>query len=131
MDDILWRTWEQLVGRFDGPLFLRFIFQPIVAALLGARAGLADARAHMAPYLWTMFASPSQRPNLLRNGWKDIGTLFVLASVLDAAYQLLVIRRVYPGQALLVAAVLAIAPYALIRGPVTRLAQKRMERSGT
>lgn len=125
MDEILSRTWEQLVGRFDGPLFFRFIFQPIVAALLGVRAGLADARAHKAPYLWTVFARPTERPNLLRDGWKDVGKVFVLASVLDVVYQLLVIRWVYPGQALLVAVVLALVPYALTRGPVTRLAQKR------
>ena len=39
-------------------------------------------------------------------------------------YEVIVYRWVYPGQALIVAAVLAFVPYLMIRGPVTRIARR-------
>jgi hypothetical protein len=115
------RVWEMFIGRADGPLTLRLIFQPTVAAIFAIRAGLKDAREGRTPYLWSVFTNPAQRRDLLREGWKDVGTVFIIAVVLDVIYALIVHRWVYPGQALLVAAVLAIVPYLLIRGPVTRI----------
>ena len=67
----------------------------------------------------------------LRLALKDIGRVFIVAIVLDTAYQLIVYRWVYPGQVLLVAVVCAIVPYVLVRGPITRtvrlLLRKRAE----
>ena len=40
---------EELPQRFTGPERLRFIFQPVVALLLGVRGGLADARRETRP----------------------------------------------------------------------------------
>ena len=68
-----------------------------------------------------MFTSSVDRRDLLREGWKDIRTVFIIALGLDMIYAVIVHRWVYPGQTLLVAAVLAIVPYLLIRGPVTRI----------
>jgi hypothetical protein len=115
------RVWEMLVGRADGPLSLRFIFQPTVAAIFAIRAGLKDARDGRTPYLWSMFANPPRRLDMLRDGWKDIGKVFFIAVALDVVYALIVHRWIFPGQALVVGAVVAIAPYALIRGLVTRI----------
>jgi hypothetical protein len=47
---------------------------------------------------------------------------------MDAVYQFKVFRWVYPGEALLVALILAFVPYLLLRGAVNRLA--RLWRSG-
>ena len=44
-----------------------------------------------------------------------------MAVVLDGVYQFLVLRWFYPGEALLVAIILALIPYVLIRGLFTRL----------
>lgn len=118
------RAWEMLLGRADGPLTLRLIFQPTVAAIFAIRAGLKDAREGRTPYLWSVFANPAHRRDLLREGWKDIGTVFLIAVVLDVIYALIVHRWIYPVQALLVGTVLAIVPYLLIRGPVTRIARR-------
>lgn len=123
--DLLARTWEQLAGRLDGPMYFRFLLQPAVAVLLAIRAGLNDARAHRAPYLWTVLSDPLARPQLLRDGFKDVGKVFALAIVLDVAYQLIVFKWVYPIQTLLIAVLLALVPYALVRGPVTRMRSKR------
>jgi hypothetical protein len=115
------RVWEMLIGRTDGPLTFRLIFQPTVAAILAIRAGLKDAHEGRAPYLWSVFTNQAHGRDLLREGWKDIGTVFIIAVILDVVYALMIHRWIFPGQALLVGTVLAIVPYVLIRGPVTRI----------
>jgi hypothetical protein len=118
------RVMEMLVGRADGPLSFRLVFQPTVAAFLAIRAGLKDARTGRAPYFWSVLTNPADYRGLLRDGWKDIGTVFIVAVVLDVVYALIVHRWIFPGQALLVGTALAIVPYVLIRGPVTRIARR-------
>jgi hypothetical protein len=110
-----------LIGRADGPLTFRFIFQPTVAAILAIRAGLRDARRGDAPFLGSMSINKTHRRDLLRVAWKDIGTVFMIAVLLDVIYALIVHRWLYPGQSLLVGTIVSIVPYVLIRGPVTRL----------
>lgn len=124
MEQFFARAWEQLVGRVDGPMFFRFVLQPLVATVLAVRAGLADARAHRAPYLWTVATDRGARGRLIRDGFNDVGRVFVVAILLDIIYQLMVFQWVFPVQSLLVAVALAIVPYVLIRGPVTRLASR-------
>ncbi len=118
------RVCDMLIGRFDGPLTFRLIFQPAVAAILAIRAGLKDAREGRTPFLWSVFTHPAHRRDLLRDGWKDIGNVFIIAVILDVVYALIVHRWIFPGQTLLVGIVLAIVPYVLIRGPVTRIASR-------
>jgi hypothetical protein len=45
----------------------------------------------------------------------------VLAMVLDIVFQIRVLGTVYPGEVIIVAFLLAIVPYLLLRGLVTRL----------
>jgi hypothetical protein len=116
------QIWDQLAGRLEGPFVFRFILQPVMAVLFAVRAGLKDARGRRAPYLWTVLLHPSERPQLLREGFKDVAKVFILAIVLDLAYQWIVFRWVYPLQALFVAALLAQIPYVIVRGPITRIA---------
>ena len=122
--DQVWRAWEQMVGRLEGPFVFRFALQPAVAAWLAIRAGLADARNGRAPYLWSVLSNPLERRQLVRDGFMDVSRVFVVAVLLDVIYQLIVFGWIYPLQALLIAAVLALLPYALLRGPITRLATK-------
>jgi hypothetical protein len=63
-----------------------------------------------------------------------VAKVFTVAVVLDVIYQIIVLRWVYPGEALVVAFALAILPYLLLRGPLGRLAHvwiKRKGRSGS
>ena len=60
---------------------------------------------------------------MLKDGWKSVGKVFVLALILDVVYQIIVTRFVYPGEALVTAVLLAIVPYVLLRGPVNRIAR--------
>jgi hypothetical protein len=123
MDDVLARVWENLGGRVGGPLTFRLILQPVVATVLAIRAGLLDARMGKPPYFWTILTSPADRGDLLREGWKAVAKVFVLAALIDVAYQVIVFRWVYPFEVLLVAFLLACVPYLLIRGPANRIAR--------
>ncbi len=125
MEDLFSRIIEDLVGRVSGPMKLRLIFQPVMAIILAIRSGLKDAKEEKPPYLWAMFTNPDHRAELMRDGWKSVGRVFILAIVLDAIYQFIVFRWFYPLEALLVGAILAIIPYLLIRGPVTRIASQK------
>jgi hypothetical protein len=119
------RIWEMLIGRVNGPLTFRLVIQPAVAVFLAIRVGLRDAREGRPPYFfWSVFTHPARRPELFRLVWQDVGKVFMVAVTLDIIYELIVYRWVYPGQALIVATVLAIIPYLLIRGPITRLARR-------
>lgn len=129
MDDILKRFWENLVGRSSGPMHLRLVIQPAVAGVLAIRAGLKDAREGRPAFLWTAVTNPAYRPELLRQGARDVGKVFVIAVVFDAVYQLIVQRGVFLLELLVVAILLAIVPYVLIRGPVSRLAAALRQRA--
>jgi hypothetical protein len=128
MDEMLARIWENLGGRVGGPLTFRLILQPLVAGSLAVRAGLQDARAGRPAYFWAMLTDSQRRSDLLHEGWKAIAKVFVLAFVIDVVYQLIVGRWVYPGEALIVAILLAFVPYLLLRGPVARIARSAMRR---
>jgi hypothetical protein len=116
--------WRMLIGRFEGPFTFRFLIQPAMASFFAVRAGLKDARENRTPYLWSVFSNPASRRALLREGWRDVGKVFLVAVVLDVIYEIIQHRWLYPGQSLIVATVLAIIPYGLVRGPVTRLASR-------
>jgi hypothetical protein len=114
---------DMLIGRWDGPLAFRIVIQPAVDAFLAIRAGLRDARAGRSAYGWTVATDPSKRRDLIREGWKDVLKLFTAAVVIDLIYQVIELRWIYPGQALIVAAVLALPSYFLIRGLANRIAR--------
>src|SRR5207247_7516658 len=83
------------------------------------------ARGGKAPYFWALMWDRGQRESMLKDGWKSISRVFILALVLDVVYQVIVLRFVYPGEAVIVAFVLAIFPYLIVRGLVTRIARKK------
>jgi len=104
VEEFLTRTWDQLVGRLTGPMRIRFLIQPIVAMVIAFRAA--------PPASW-------------RDVWQDVGRLWLIAITLDSAYQLLFLNWFYPGQALIVSALLAVAPFLAAAGLVMPLIRKR------
>ena len=125
MDELWTRFAENLVGRVDGPMHARLLLQPVMATIFAVKAGLADAKTGRPPYAWSLLTHPEERTAMLRDGWKDVSKVFLFAVILDLVYQFIAFRFFYPGEALLVAFVLAILPYLLLRGLTTRLAPKR------
>jgi hypothetical protein len=126
MDNVWMRIADNLAGRVTGPMKFRLVLQPVMAAIFAIRSGLADARAGRPPYFWSLISDPSQRSAMIKDGWKSVGKVFVLALVLDVVYQIIEQRFVYPGEAIIVAFTLAILPYLILRGLVTRVT-KRIE----
>jgi len=114
---------EQLLGRLSGPLNFRLVVMPTVVTLLALRADGKDAREGWPAFLGAFITDPVERRRLFWMALKDIGRVFIVAIVLDSAYQLWVFHWVYPGQLLTVAVVCAIVPYVLVRGPITRTAR--------
>jgi len=118
-------TWERMIenffARLDGPLHFRLIMQPLMATIFAVIDGVKDAKLGNPPYFWTVASDPKKRKELLKNGWKRVGKIFILAVVLDVIYQVIVNRWVYPVETLIVAFILAILPYLLLRGPINRL----------
>lgn len=105
-------------------MHIRLILQPLMATFFAVRAGLADGRRGRPAFLWSAITHRGDRRALMREAWKDIGKVFIFACVLDAIYQLIQHRGAYLGETVIVAFVLAIVPYVLIRGPVARIARK-------
>jgi hypothetical protein len=112
---------EELLGRASGPMHLRLVMQPLMAAILAIKAGKRDAKAGAPPYLWSIFTSPEERAILLRSGWKDFSKAFVIAFVIDTVYQLVALKSFHPLQGVIVAIALCAVPYLLLRGPASRL----------
>jgi hypothetical protein len=125
MHDIGLRILDNLIGRVSGPMKFRLILQPTMAAILAVISGLKDAKAGKPPYFWTLLTDPGHRRDTLKDGWKSVGKVFVVALLLDVVYQVIEQHFVYPGEAIIVAFVLAILPYLILRGLVTRLARKK------
>jgi hypothetical protein len=125
MEDIIARIFENLVDRVSGPMHFRVIMQPLMAVIFAVKDGMKDAREGRVPYFWSMFNDPGHRRDLLRSGWKSVGKIFIIALILDAVYQYIELGWFYPVEALLVALILAIIPYVLLRGPVNRLTPRK------
>ena len=123
LTDMITRGWENFLARPQGSLNFRFILQPTIAAILALRAGINDARNARPAYLWAAFTKPDYRAQLLHGGWMDIRTPFFVSAILDAIYQLIVHRFIYPLELLFTATFLALLPYFILRGPVNRIAR--------
>jgi len=127
MPDLLNRIWENLAERTGGPMNLRFFLQPAMAIFFAIREGVSDAKNNRVPYLWKFATSKGDRKNIVKEGWKDFGKVFIIATILDIVYQLFVIyrakteNRFYPLESLIIAFALSVIPYILFRGPVSRL----------
>src|SRR5258708_38105416 len=91
MQDTLTRVFENLLGRLNGPLHFRVFIQPLTAAIFAIRDGRKDAHEGRAPYCWSLFTEPGHQHERLRDGWKSVGKVFVLAVIIDAVYQFIVV----------------------------------------
>jgi hypothetical protein len=116
--DIFWHDIRQRPG---GTMTFRFILQPCMAAFAAFRDGLKDARAGRSPYLWTVLSSRPERMARLNEGLISTAQIILLGLVMDGIYQFIVLKTFYPGQAVVIALVLAFIPYVLLRGPVARI----------
>lgn len=126
MLDLWTRSWDDITSGRHAPLAFRFILQPAVAAFFAFRAGRQDARDGRPLYMWALVRNRVQRGALLREGWRHIGKVFIVAIVMDAIYQFISVRWFYPGEAVMVAVVLAVVPYLVLRTLVNSILRRRL-----
>jgi hypothetical protein len=53
---------------------------------------MSEAKLRRKPYFRTVVLEKKERPELIGEGWKDIGVLVIMAWVLDTAYQLIALN---------------------------------------
>lgn len=130
LQDMSTRLWHDLLARPSGPFAFRFLLQPTMAAIAAIRAGLVDGRTGRSPYFLALWTEPDERRQRLHEGLSATARIFLLGLVMDAIYQFVVLKKFYPGEALVISVVLAVVPYFLIRGPVARVARWWQSRHG-
>ncbi len=116
--------WENILARPAQNLTLRFILQPAVATILALRDGMRDARSGRRLNVWATMSDPAQRSARWREGVEAIGKISLIAIAIDIGYQVADLDAFYPGEALLVAALLAFIPYLIVRGPAALSARR-------
>jgi hypothetical protein len=122
--EVLHRVWSDILDRPGGPTTFRFILQPCMAAIAAIHDGLRDARLGCTPYFWSVVRDPAQLGDRLREGLFSTARIILLGLGIDAVYQYTVLNTFYPGEAVLIALLLALIPYLILRGPITRLASR-------
>ena len=119
------RIWQNIVTRPGGPMTFRFILQPAMAALAALHDGIKDARTARSPYFWTLLTSRTDRRDRLYEGLISTARIILLGLVMDAIYQVIVLKTFYPVESVIVALTLAFVPYLILRGPIARIARWR------
>lgn len=118
------RIWSDIFNRPTGPMALRFMLQPVMAIIAALHDGIKDARTGRSPYLWTMLTSRTERGGRFREGMIATGRTILIGLVMDTIYQAIVLKTFYPGEAVIIAILLAFVPYLLLRGPIARIARR-------
>jgi len=113
--------------RLTGPGRFRFILQPVIAILLGLRAGLADARAGLPPYLAAVLFHGNLRRGMMKSGFLTVVNLLLMGILMDSVCQWLILGISYPGAALVVGSLLIVGPYSLSRSLTNRFVRRRDE----
>jgi hypothetical protein len=114
------RIWHNLMERPAGPMSFRFILQPLMAAVMAVLDGLRDARTVRSPFFRAVLFEPQHRMGRLVEAINAIARIILLGLVMDIVYQLIALERFYPAEAVIVALLLAVAPYVVLRGLITR-----------
>lgn len=121
----LGRLWNDVLDRPGGPMTFRFILQPAMAIIAALRDGVHDARLGRRPYFWALIhgvRDPQGRSGRLWEGIISTARIIILGVVMDTIYQWVVFKTFYPGQAAVIAILLAFVPYFVLRGPIQRIA---------
>ena len=119
--EIILRIWHDIIDRPSGPMAFRFILQPVMAAIAAILHGRRDARNGRSPYFWTLISKPQERIGRLREGFNATARVILLGIVMDVIYQIIVLKRFYPAESVIVALLLGFLPYLVLRGIVTRV----------
>lgn len=129
--DIHQRFWADIFDRIHGPMTFRFYLQPVMAAVAALPDGINDARAGHKSFFWSALWDSSAPKGRLREGLISTARVVLLGLSMDVIYQFKVLDRFYPGEALMMAILLAVIPYFVFRRIVERAARWWFARKGT
>ena len=87
-----------MFARLSGPGRMRFVLQPTVAIILGARGGVKDARAGLPPFIHAVVLNGAHRLRLLRNMFSSIRDLVALAILAMSYRNISSFAKFIPGQ---------------------------------
>ena len=121
--EVLDRVWRNIVARPGGPMMFRFVLQPAMAAIAALRDGVNDVRLGRAPYLSAIVRGIEDRGARLWEGIVSTAKILILGVVMDVIYQLVFLNAFHPAESALIAILLAFVPYAVLRGPIGRIAR--------
>ena len=122
--EVLSRIWHNMLDRPGGPFVFRFVLQPIMATAAALRGGLHDARIGRSPFLWTVLTDPAQRRGRLDEALIATSRIVLLGLAMDTVYQVIEFDTFFPAEALVIALLLGVLPYMVLRGLVTRIARR-------
>jgi hypothetical protein len=116
---------EGLARRLAGPASFRFILQPLVAAIVGIRDGVSDAKLGVPPYGFVVLFDRERRQQTVRAGLERTAIPLVVGVVLDMVVQWMLFQRVFLTAAILVGVLLVGLPYIVARGLTNRILRRR------
>jgi hypothetical protein len=80
-----------------------------------------DANSGRSPYLSTILINPATRSARLHEGLIATARIILLGLCMDVIYQFIELKAFHPGEAVIIALLLAFVPYLLLRGPFARI----------
>jgi len=125
------RFWRSIVARPSGPMTFRFVLQPAMAGIAALRDGVSDARLGRSPYLSAIIRDIDGRGARLWEGIVSTAKILILGVVMDVIYQLTFLGTFHPAESAAIAILLALVPYALLRGPIKRVARHWIAQPGS
>jgi undecaprenyl pyrophosphate phosphatase UppP len=119
--------WDSIVnditgrGLLGGSFQIRLILQPLLAMVLGARAGIKDAKRGELPFFHALLQERDRRGDLLLTAVRDAIIPLVVALVLDSILQQMINHHIRPVAALIVGGLLVFLPFLIVRAVANQI----------
>jgi hypothetical protein len=120
------RFWDDIAGRFTGPMKFRCLLQPTMALIAGVPDGIRDARRGHVSFFWSAWGHQGVTTGRLREGLESMARILLIGLTIDLIYQIRVFHQFYPGEAVMIALVLALLPYFIFRLLAEFIARRRL-----
>ncbi|HQY21260.1 MAG TPA: hypothetical protein PK294_13405 [Ignavibacteria bacterium] len=121
MEDLINSFLNNVGIRHDGPMSFRLFLQPAMSLIYAIIAGVKDAKAGNPHFLEGFILGKVDRKTALKEIWKNVGKVFILAAVMEIIFEIIEFKTVHPFEVLKIAFFLAILPYLIFRGIVDRI----------
>jgi hypothetical protein len=118
------RFWSDIFDRAHGPMTFRLYLQPLMAAIAALFDGLRDVREGHKSFFWSTHGEPGAQAGRLREGLTSTARVVLLGLSMDAIYQFRVLDQFYPAEAVMMALLLAVIPYFVLRWIVEHVGRR-------